>query len=923
MKKLFQICIALCLLLSTVTGQAQQMVARPFSFMDQLYSNEIFDVLPSGDGLLWVGTTQGLAVWDGYRLRNLRNNYQHPQLLSDNNIRLMAETQQTVWITTTGGVTLYDKAQGRFRQMTDERIAGKNISGITASGADEVWLAVGHRLYRCSGAGEIQEEVNPFAKTGIQEEDFIYLTTDNKQNLWILCRHKVMLCREQKTKRFRLMPPLPSKVSAFTLYQDREDRYWVGTWGDGLWQMFPDKTTQEECYRQHVIRNAITGQEERIVFNMVQDGHQGLLWALTYSGLYALNYVNGQLQTVDLSDVLDSHRMYTMLRRDHAGNVWIGAYDQGCTIFFDNSGIQSDHLPQLKERLGWDVNLLNLYADERYVWMNQDRLGVLLYDREHKAFAAMESVAGETAVLRQARQPSHVWTGSRTHPIIMNLSHDGLNVRKERQTDLRQQIGNVGRLVDLAEDRNANLWILTTTGLLVRPAGKEMLLTNRQAADSVTAIALDRSGDRLWCAAGTAIMHCACSYDAINITEKCRFQRLTPDEEVTHLAQDSNGRLWIATSAGRVLRSDSLHQQIQQPSVDSLLTNEPILDMAITKDRLWLMTASRIICHNTQNGTTRLFPAAQGSVGVKRFLQHALCADGSNGMLAGGLGGMVHLPATQVDSIEVAVRVSDVNVDGQSLFFGTENNGQTFRQIVLPADAHNITVHFSLVPLRLTDTPLQYRLKGVDTDWRTANAAHPEAFYNRLPQGTHQMEVRTARHDGSWGKPTVLMTIVRQPYLWETWWAFVFYASLFVGFTALLLWQNRRRHQQELHVEVAQTKMNMLTTDHTLLGQLVAIIDRNLSDSDFGLDQLATEMSMSKSTLHRRLKAAADMTPLDFIRSIRMKRASEMLHEGKKNVSEVAYSVGFTTPKYFTRCFKEEFGMTPTEYIRQASTTPN
>ena len=118
--------------------------------------------------------------------------------------------------------------------------------------------------------------------------------------------------------------------------------------------------------------------------------------------------------------------------------------------------------------------------------------------------------------------------------------------------------------------------------------------------------------------------------------------------------------------------------------------------------------------------------------------------------------------------------------------------------------------------------------------------------------------------------------------------------------------------------------MNILTTDdHKLLDQLVAIIDSHLDDSDFDLEQLASEMNMSKSTLHRRLKAAADMTPLDFIRSIRMKRASKMLLAGTKNISEVAYAVGFTTPKYFTKCFKEEFGVTPSDYIRKESSTSN
>ena len=73
---------------------------------------------------------------------------------------------------------------------------------------------------------------------------------------------------------------------------------------------------------------------------------------------------------------------------------------------------------------------------------------------------------------------------------------------------------------------------------------------------------------------------------------------------------------------------------------------------------------------------------------------------------------------------------------------------------------------------------------------------------------------------------------------------------------------------------------------------------------------------MSKSTLYRQLKTETDMTPSDFIRNIRMKRACEMLQGRTMTVSEVAYATGFSTPKYFTRCFKDMFGKTPTDYVR-------
>ena len=75
------------------------------------------------------------------------------------------------------------------------------------------------------------------------------------------------------------------------------------------------------------------------------------------------------------------------------------------------------------------------------------------------------------------------------------------------------------------------------------------------------------------------------------------------------------------------------------------------------------------------------------------------------------------------------------------------------------------------------------------------------------------------------------------------------------------------------------------------------------------LEKLSEEMNMSKSTLYRKIKSMTGLTPLDFVRNIKMKRACMMLLARTQTISEVAYAVGFSNPKYFTKCFKEEFGV--------------
>ena len=87
-----------------------------------------------------------------------------------------------------------------------------------------------------------------------------------------------------------------------------------------------------------------------------------------------------------------------------------------------------------------------------------------------------------------------------------------------------------------------------------------------------------------------------------------------------------------------------------------------------------------------------------------------------------------------------------------------------------------------------------------------------------------------------------------------------------------------------------------------------------MDNSEYNVEQLSADMGMSRMNLYRKLQAITGQTPTEFIRTIRLKRAAQLLQDGKLNVSEVADRVGFSSSSYFTKCFKEQFGVLPTQY---------
>ncbi len=86
-----------------------------------------------------------------------------------------------------------------------------------------------------------------------------------------------------------------------------------------------------------------------------------------------------------------------------------------------------------------------------------------------------------------------------------------------------------------------------------------------------------------------------------------------------------------------------------------------------------------------------------------------------------------------------------------------------------------------------------------------------------------------------------------------------------------------------------------------------------MGDADMNVDQLASEMGLGRSQLYRKIKALTNYSPVELIRNLRLKRARHLLTTTDRSISEIAYEVGFSTPAYFSKCYREAYGETPTE----------
>jgi signal transduction histidine kinase/DNA-binding response OmpR family regulator len=124
-------------------------------------------------------------------------------------------------------------------------------------------------------------------------------------------------------------------------------------------------------------------------------------------------------------------------------------------------------------------------------------------------------------------------------------------------------------------------------------------------------------------------------------------------------------------------------------------------------------------------------------------------------------------------------------------------------------------------------------------------------------------------------------------------------------------WQHTRKRQMTMQ----PAEISVSSVDEQFYKEMQAVIEKNLSDSEFNVEQLAKKLYLSRATLYRKIVALTGESPLKFIRSYRLKRAAQLLKARWGNVTEVAIEVGFCNMAHFSECFKEEFGRLPSAFM--------
>ena len=393
------------------------------------------------------------------------------------------------------------------------------------------------------------------------------------------------------------------------------------------------------------------------------------------------------------------------------------------------------------------------------------------------------------------------------------------------------------------------------------------------------------------------------------------------------MLKDKDGMLWIGTQNGLFVVNPSKSTITRVSGMSNDCVRSLVLD---DKGNVWVGTSygvSRVTPTVVNLGTDDGIPAIS-------MMDRAACLTDEGRLVFAVGGGMAvaFKPDELIGSEKpLAVVLTRIEINGE--------NVQKLPKSLTHTQNY-LTFHFSTLNYaNPSHDRYRYRLVGLEHEWNTCNDGSGQciASYKALPPGNYSFEVQAATASGEWGPVTKLAFVISHPW-WLTWWAKMLYCCLVLAIAGRLIalylkkkkakmehendqrvnrlfeLREEARHQFAESANIAPDKITINAEEEKMVSKMLKAIEAHIDDEQYNADQLARDIAMSRASLYKKMQTILGITPTDFIRNVRLKRAAQLLADTQLSINEIASRVGFVTARNFSSQFKKMFGVTPSEY---------
>lgn len=814
-------------------------------------------------------------------------NYPHPWRMLDIAV-CDVDGNGKPWLGIDGGLYRLVEKDGKLVREEISTILkplqGRYITDILKRN-NVVWITTNMGLYRFDPYQQKLFEYHHSSAPGALSHVFLSslaVTADNRLLIGSLGGVNIYDDQTDSFTAWTTESSTPLKSDFVHCIREYQGQIWIGTESGGIVCLSP---------RRLLLRNSVhTADTHSLSPNAVNAMYvepDGQLWVGTVEGGLnlrepgSLNYIHFTTSNTGLS-----HNSVSALAADKYGRLWIGTWGGGLCV----TNMKGAH----------QISRLELPGD--YSWLT-NFVGALAIDSINDG----------------------MWIGSNAGLFFYDFKSRQI---EEPFEGCRSVTGCIGAIVD----RDGFLWMGCMQGLRVVDLNS------------------GRNGRR--------------PFKTEGITHKLDEHNSRIVDKISSFYQTKDGTLWLGSNGYGLYRL--VKDAKDQRGHFEALTKEDGLVFegvkGIVEDlngHLWVTTQNGLSVYDPKTQIFSNYFEKEGLIN-QHFYWNSAMRDESGVIYLGSEGGLIEVLGENAESkskgklvfTHLMVDNQDVKADGEYL----SEDISISSSIQLRESNRSFSISFSALDYGNEEQAMfSYRMKGLEDEWNTLMLGEHSVRYNALPAGNYVFEVRYLSASSTDHFETASIEVVVKPAFWNSWWFRLILSVLFVLLIIYIynrwasylkqkeadqllnpirkvleesddprklqtriqnILDNQQRYKQSVSKSVEADKEEVLKSSKPFMERVMSVMEANYMNSDFGVQEFCDALGMSRTVVSKRLNAEVGIPAGQFIRNYRLNMAKELLSSktGNRNITEIAYAVGFNDPKYFTRCFTKMFGTSPSSW---------
>jgi len=778
-----------------VTLKSQPYYFTHYQVEQGLSNNAVLCSLQDSKGFMWFGTKDGLNRFDGYSFKVFQNDPSAGSLLGSNYIRVLHETRDgKIWVGTDQGIYIFDPAFERFRLLHSTIV--DEILDIGEDHRGDIWFISDLVLYQYKAKTDtiiqISKKINVSA----------FCFTNNTEEVWLSTTNGQLLHYNCTTKKFIAYPtfentPLSVDHWIEKLYYTAQNQFIIGTRKHGI-KLFD--------IADHSCRSILSrdNKNEAIFVRDIIHHKDQEYWFATESGIIVYdmqtNIHSFLIREKDDPWSLADNAVYTFCK-DQEGAIWIGTFFGGINYYSKTNTFFEKFFPKDTP------NSISGYAvreivEDKYgkIWVGTEDGGLNQFDPETTQFTNFKPGPNINAIAHSnihglLATGDTLWIGTFEHGLDL-LDIGSGNVFKHYNAD--DKSGSLGNnfIFNILKTRSGHIFFATGRGLYVY----DPILKSFSRSTSVpnyifyTTLFEDKDGT-IW--VGTwrdglfyfnpstkkkgRLMHDPTNLNSIS------------SNRVNRIFQDSKNHIWIATEGGLCKFNKKNADFTRFDGQKGLPSNLILSMMEDDSGIIWISTSKGLVRLDPENDAVKVFTRANGLLS-DQFNYNSSYKDTFGNLYFGSVKGLIRFNPKnyQEADYQAPVYITGFQVHNQELRIGTENS--PLRSSIIFTEKLNLkynqsTFSIDFAALSFTSptmTEYAYKMEGLDKEWIRLKTNRKVYFTNIAP-GKYTFLVNVVDSKGEFkGKETKLYIEISPPF-WASTSAYLFYLALAIAITYYIL----------------------------------------------------------------------------------------------------------------------------------------